>query len=235
MKEILTTAKTATALLQVASLGKFCPYDASYLLPFIEKAFDIEEKIHVKGSNHNHLAKCFATFGKHLMDEGNGVKGLEYLKKAIKMYQEMNLVHANDYADIRAMTGLALIGVSPNEAEKNLRIAETIFKTNLKDHNRMVFLQINSSLLRIFMYANRVEDGLELCQLQKRLIDSTLSKSDTPNLRLFNQMFWLSLFYESSGQRKMARELYIDLITRVEQQIDPRIQKTSFHVSSLIV
>ena len=216
MKKIVTNAKLLiTAPPQIVSLGKACSYDASYLLSLIERAFEIEEKIHGRGSNHNHLAKCFATLEKHLMDESSGVKGLGYLKKAIKMHQDMNLDHTNDYADIKGITGVALTNVSPNEAEKHLRIAEAILKTNFKDHNHMVFLQINSYLLKIFMNTNRVEDGLELAKLQKRLIDSMLSKSCSPNLRLFDQVFSLSLFCEVSGQRKTVRVLYIDLIMRI--------------------
>ena len=214
--------ETATVLLRTESLGKACSYDSSYLLSLIEKALEIEEIVHGRGSNHTHLAICFSRLGYRLMQENSGTQGLNYLKKAIKMFQEMNSDHTNDYGEIQVTAGIALRDVSPNEAEKHFRIAETVFKMNLKGDNHMVFLQINSSLLQIFMQTNRVEDGLELAKLQKGLIDSMLSESCSPNLRLFYQVSWLSLFYEASGQRKTARELYIDLITRIEQQIDPK-------------
>ena len=215
--------KTATLLLRIAILGTSCSYDASYLLSLVHRALEMEETIHGKGSNHEHLAMCFNRLGYFMMKESRGAEGLEYLKKAIEMFEKMNLDHTNSYGDIQVTTGMVLTDFLPNEAEKHLRIGEKVFKTNLKSHNNyLVFLPINTSLLQIYIHTNRLKDGLELAKRQKRLLDSMLSESAIPNLHPLYHVFWLSLFYEASGQRIAARELCIDLIERLEHQIDPK-------------
>ena len=215
------SCNTANVLIRIANVGKHCSYDVSYRLSCIEKALEIEEKRHGKESNHRHLAICFGTLGYLLIKENRESKGLEYLSKAMQMLEEINLDDDKVYGHAHLTIGELLGEQSPNKAEKHLRTAEAVLKKTLKDSSHVALLQINSSLLKIFLQTNRIEDGLELAKKQRRLIDTMLSKSSVPNPGQLCQVVYLAEFYEASGRRNTAKEMYIDVIARLEEQVDP--------------
>ena len=213
--------ETASVLLRIASLGKTCSFQGSYLLSLIQKALEMEEEVHGKGSNHTHLAVCFSRLGYRLMYESNGTQGFEYLEKAIQMLEEMNLDDTYDYSHTQLTIGTVLRDFSPNKAEEHLRIAAAVLKKVVKDDNHIIFLQINSSLLHVFKKTNRIEEGLQVAIVQRDLIDTRLSKSDQLSLRELYHVYWLSSFYEDCGQRNTGMALYKELISRLEKYSDP--------------
>jgi tetratricopeptide (TPR) repeat protein len=148
-------------------------------------------------------------------------KGLEYLDKAMQMLDEINLDDDKFYGNAHLTVGELLGEQSPNKAEKHLRTAEAVLMKTLKDSSHVALLRINSSLLKIFLQTSRIEDGIELAKQQRRLIDTMLSKSSVPNAGQLCQVYHLATFYEASGQRNTAKEMYIDLIARLEEQVDP--------------
>jgi tetratricopeptide (TPR) repeat protein len=70
--------------------------------------------------------------------------------------------------------------------------------------------------MNIYVQTNRIQDGLELAKQQKRLIDTMLSKSDVPSALQLCQVYRLAKFFEESGRRNSAKEIYIDLISRLQ-------------------
>ncbi|CAB4006743.1 tetratricopeptide repeat [Paramuricea clavata] len=212
---------TANVLIRIANLGEHGSYDVSYRLSCIEKALEIEEKRHRKESNHRHLDRCFESLWYFLVTENSESKWLEYLDKAMQMLEEINLDSDKLYGHAHLTIGKRLAEQSPNEAERHLRTAEAVLKKTLKDSSHVVLLQINSSLLKIFLQTNRIQDGIELAKQQRRLIDTMLSKSSVPNAEQLCQVVYLGQFYEASGRRNTAKEMYIDVIARLEEQVDP--------------
>jgi tetratricopeptide (TPR) repeat protein len=212
---------TANVLIRIANVGEHCSYDVSYRLSCIEKALEIEEKRHGKKSNHRHLAICFGTLGYIVIKENLESKGLEYLDKTIQMLEEINLDDDKIYGHTHLTVGELLGELSPNKAEKHLRTAEAVLKKTLKDTSHVALLQINSSLLKVFLQTSRIEDGLQLSKQQRRLIDRMLSKSSVPNVGQLCQVLYLAEFYEASGRRNTAKEMYVDVIARLEEQDDP--------------
>ena len=212
---------TANVLVRVANLGARCSYDVSYRLTCIEKALEIEEKLHGKESNHGHLAICCGTLGYCLITANRESTGLQYLGKSMQMFEEINLDSHKVYGHAQLTIGRLLGEHSPKKAEKHLRTAEAVLMKTLKDNSHVALLQINSSLLKIFLQTNRIQDGLELAKQQRRLIDTMLSKSSAPNAQQLCQMFHLAAFYEAGGRRNTAKEMYIHLIRRLEEQVDP--------------
>ena len=212
---------SANVLMRIANVGEHCSYDVSYRLSCIEKALEIEEKRHGKESNHRHLAICFETLGYFLITENLESKGLKYLAKAIHMLEEINLDSDIFYGHAHLTIGEISGEQSPNKAEKHLRTAEVVLKKILKDSSHVLLLQINSSLLKIFLQTKRIEDGFELCKQQRRLIDTMLSKSSVPNAEQLCQVVHLAEFYEASGRRNTAKEMYIDVIARLEEHVNP--------------
>jgi tetratricopeptide (TPR) repeat protein len=212
---------TAKVLIRIAKVGRHCSCDVSYRLSCIEKALEIEEKRHGKESNHRHLAICFGNLGYLFIEENRESKGLEYLSKFMQMLEEINLHDHKDYGHAHQTIGELLGEQSPNEAEKHLRTAEAVVKKTLKESSHVALLQINSSLPKIFLQTSRIEDGLELAKQQRRLINTMLSKSSVPNAGQLCQVVYLGEFYEASGRRNTAKEMYIDVIARLEEQVDP--------------
>jgi tetratricopeptide (TPR) repeat protein len=212
---------TSNILMRIANLGKHCSCDTSYRLSCIEKALEIEEKFHGKDSNHRHLAICLLSLGLCLITANRQSEGLEYLCKAMQMFKEINLDGTRVYGYAQLIVGRLLGEHSPNKAENHLKTAESVLKKTLKDNNHVTFLQINSSLLKIFLQTNRVQDGLELAKQQRQLVDVMLSKPSAPTAQELCQVLRLAEFYEAGGRKNTAKEMYIDLITRLEKQVDP--------------
>ncbi|XP_028392116.1 nephrocystin-3-like [Dendronephthya gigantea] len=65
-----------------------------------------------------------------------------------------------------------------------------------------------------------MKEGLGLAEKQRRLIDIMFSKSNFPSAHQLSQVFHLASFYEDSGRQNTARNLLIDLIGRIEEQVD---------------
>ena len=172
---------TAKVLIRIANLGKHWSYDVSYRLSCIQKALEIEEKRHRKESNRRHLARCFETLWYFFPTENRESKWLEYLDKVMEMLEKNNLDSDQFYGHAHLTIGDLLRKQSPNKAEKHLRTAEAVLKKTLKDSSHVVLLQINSSLLKIFLQTKRINDAFELAKEQRRLIDRMLSKSSVPN------------------------------------------------------
>ena len=172
---------TAKVLIRIANLGKHWSYDVSYRLSCIQKALEIEEKRHRKESNRRHLARCFETLWYFFPTENRESKWLEYLDKVMEMLEKNNLDSDQFYGHAHLTIGDLLRKQSPNTAEKHLRTAEAVLKKTLKDISHVVLLQINSSLLKIFLQTKRINDAFELAKEQRRLIDRMLSKSSVPN------------------------------------------------------
>ncbi len=212
---------TSNVLIRIANLGIHCSCDTSYRLSCIEKALEIEEKFHGKDSNHGHFAICLGSLGYCLITANRQSEGLEYLCKAMQMFEEINLDGNKVYGHAQLTVGKLLGEHSPNKAENHLKTAEAVLKRTLKDNSHVTLLQINSSLLEIFLQTNRMQDGLELAKQQRRLVDLMLSKSGAPTAQELCQLFHLAEFYEAGGRRNTAKEMYIDLITRLEKQVDP--------------
>jgi tetratricopeptide (TPR) repeat protein len=212
---------TANVLIHIANVGEHCSYDVSYCLSCVEKALEIEKKRHGKESNHRHLAICFGTLGYLLIKEKRESKGLEYLGKAMEMLEEINFRDDKVFGHAHLTIGELLGEQYPNKAEKHLRTAEAVLKKTLKNSNHFALLQINSSLLKIFLHTSRIEDGLKLAKQQRRLIDTMLSKPSVPNAGQLCQVVYLGEFYEASGRRNTAKDMYIDVIARLEEQVDP--------------
>ena len=208
---------TAAVLIRVANLGAHCSFDASYLQSCIERALEIEENIHGKGSNHGHLAICFGALGYHLITTDDKSTALEYLSKAMQMFEQINLDNGEIHHYRELPFGKILGEHSRNRAEQHLRAAEGILKKILNDNSHVILLQISSFLLLIFLEKKRIEDGQELAKQQRHLIEIALSQSSSPSLLQLCQVFRLSMFYEASGQKNTAKEMYIDLITRLEE------------------
>ena len=72
----------------------------------------------------------------------------------------------------------------------------------------------------MFLQNNRIQDGLELAKKQERLIDTMLSKSGAPSDKQLVLVYNLATFYEKSGRQNTAKTIYIDLISRLEEQVD---------------
>ena len=72
----------------------------------------------------------------------------------------------------------------------------------------------------MFLQNNRIQDGLELAKKQERLIDTMLSKSGAPSDEQLVLVYNLAKFYEESGRKNTAKTIYIDLISRLEEQVD---------------
>ena len=214
---------TAYALMQIANMGAYCSYDASYLLSCLEKALEIEEKIHGKECNHGHLARCFGSLGYCLITADRESKGLEYLCRAMQMFEEINLDSDKIYGQpqLQLIFGRILGENCVNKSEKHLRTAKAILKKSLKDNCHVALLEINSSLLKIFLQTNKIQDGLELAEQQRHLIHTMLSKSSVPSAQQLYQVFHLAAFFEDSGRRNTAKEMYYDLISRLVEQVDP--------------
>ena len=215
---------TASALIQIATMGACCSYDASYLLSCLEKALEIEENIHGKGCNHYHSAMCFGLLGYRLITADRESKGLEYLCRAMQMFEEINLDSDKIYGQAQLLQLLFenILGENCiNKSEKHLRTVEAILKKHLKDNCHVALLEINSFLLKIFLQTNKIQDGLELAEQQRRLIHTMLYKSSVPSAQQLYQVFHLAAFFEDSGRRNTAKEMYFDLITRLEEQVDP--------------
>lgn len=213
--------ETASVLLRIASLGKMCCFQGSYLLSLIQKALEMEEEVHGKKSNHTHLALCLSSLGYRLMQESNGAQGFEYLERAIQMLEEMKLNDTYTYGYTHLTIGTVLRDYAPNKAEKHLLIAAAILKKVVNDDNHIILLQVNSSLLHVFKKTNRIQEGFQLAKVQRELIDTRLSKSGQLSLRELYHVYWLSSFYEDCGQRTTALALYNELISRLEQYADP--------------
>ena len=211
----------ANVLIRIANLGTSCSYDASRCLSYIEKALEIEEKFHGKEASHGHLAICYGTLGYCLMTADSESKGLEYLIKSMKIFEEINLDTNKVYGHAQLTIGKLLGEHSPDKAEKHLENAKKVLQKTLRDNSHVTLLQINSSLLKIFLQTNRIQDGLELAEQQKLLIDTMLSESSPHNSQQLFQVFYLADFYEVAGRRNTAKEMYIDLIMRLEDQVDP--------------
>jgi hypothetical protein len=155
-----------------------------------------------------------------LITENRESKWLEYLDKAMQMLEEINLDSDKFYGHVHLTIGKILGKQSPNKAEKLLRTAEGFLKKTLKDSSHVALLQINSSLLKIFLQTKRIDDGFELAKQQRRLINTMLSKSySVPNAEQLCQVVHLAEFYEASGRRNTAKNMYIDLIARLEEQV----------------
>ncbi|XP_028392173.1 uncharacterized protein LOC114516792 [Dendronephthya gigantea] len=212
--------KMANVLVRIANLGAVCCYDPSYLLTCNEKALKIEEKIHGKEANHVHLAMCFGSLGFCLMAADRESEGVDYFCRFLKMFEEINLGSNKAFGRAHLLIGEIFGQHSPGKAEKHLRSAEKVLKKVLKDESDVSLLQINSSLLEIFAQTSRMKEGLELAEKQRRLIDIMLSKSNSPSAHQLSQVFRLASFYEDSGRRNTARDLFIDLIGRIEEQVD---------------
>ncbi|XP_028392191.1 uncharacterized protein LOC114516807 [Dendronephthya gigantea] len=210
----------ADVLVRIANLGAHCCYDPSYLLSCNEKALKIEEKIHGKEANHVHLAICFGSLGSCLMTTNRESEGVEYFCKFLKMFEEINLDANESFGHAHLSIGEIFGQHSPGQAEKHLRSAEKVLKEVLKDESDVSLLQINSSLLEIFAKTSRMKEGLELAEKQRRLIDIMLSKSNSPSAHQLSQVILLASFYEDCGRRNTAKNLFIDLIGRIEEQVD---------------
>ncbi|XP_028391998.1 uncharacterized protein LOC114516664 isoform X2 [Dendronephthya gigantea] len=210
----------AHVLVQIANLGAHCCYDASYLLSCNEKAVKIEEKIHGKEANHIHLAVCIRSLGFCLITANRESEGVEYVCKSLKMFEEINLDANGAFGYAHLSIGEIFGQHSLGQAEKHLRSAEKVLKKVLKDESDVSLLQINSSLLEIFVKTSRMKEGLGLAEEQRRLIDIMLSKSNSPSAHQLSQVLRLASFYEDSGRRNTARDLFIDLIGRIEEQVD---------------
>ena len=213
----------ADVRLRIAYLGEKCSYDPSHLCSYAEKALEMEEKIHGQGSTHKHLARCFEVIGYLSIAANRESKGLDYLGKALRMFEELNFQNKTFYSHALLKVGELLGKYSPIEAEEHLRKAKAVLENDLTD-NHFTLLKVNNSLLRIFSQANRIQDGLELAEEQSRLIDRTFSKCTTPGFlelsHVFDHWFDLAEFYELSGRRNTAKAMYLDVITRVQEQID---------------
>jgi tetratricopeptide (TPR) repeat protein len=215
---------TAYVLVQIANMGACCSYDASYLLSCLEKALEIEENIHGKECNHRHSAMCIGLLGYRLITADRESKGLEYLCRAMQMFEEINLDSDKIYGQaqlLQLLFGNILGENCINKSEKHLRTVEAILKKRLKDNCHVALLEINSFLLKIFLQANKIQDGLELAEQQRHLIHTMLSKSSVPSAQQLYQVFHLAAFFEDSGRRNTAKEMYFDLISRLEEQVDP--------------
>ena len=220
--------KTANVLLRIANLGERCSYETSYILSCMEKALKIEEKLHGVESNHGHLAICFASLGYQLIKNSNESEGFEYIHKATQIFEENNLEDIGMYTHVQVTVGNILGEHSPSKAEKHLTTAKDVLKKALKDDSHIALLQINSSLLKIFLHTNRIEEGIELAESQERLIGTKLSKTSTLTVQLLSQQFHLSAFYEACGRRTTARKMYIDLIARLEELDDRDSNKSEY-------
>ncbi|CAB3996750.1 PREDICTED: uncharacterized protein LOC109474323 [Paramuricea clavata] len=212
------SCNTANVLIRIAKLGEYCSYDVSYRLSCIAKALEIKAKCHGNESNHRHLAKCFESLWYFLITENRESKWLEYLNKAMQMLEEINLDSDKFYGYAHLTIGNILGKQSPSKAEKLLRTADGFLKKTLKDSSHVALLQINSSLLKIFLQTKRIDDGFELAKQQRRLINILLSKPSVPNVEQLCQVVHLAEFYEASGRRNTAKNMYIDLIARLEEQ-----------------
>ena len=208
----------ANVRLRIAYLGEKCSYDPSHLCSYAEKALEMEEKIHGQGSTHAHLAGCFEVFGYLFIAANRESKGLDYLGKALRMFEELNFQNKTFYGHALLKVGELLGEYSPIEAEEHLRKAKAVLENDLTD-NYFTLLKVNNSLLRIFSQANRIQDGLELAEEQSHLIDRNFSKCTTGFLEL-SHVFDLAEFYELSGRRNTAKAMYLDVITRVQEEID---------------
>ncbi|XP_028391922.1 uncharacterized protein LOC114516594 [Dendronephthya gigantea] len=212
--------KMANVLVRIAYLGEHCCHDPSYLLSCNEKALKIEEKIHGKEANHVHLARCFGSLGSCLMKANRESEGVEYICRSLKMFEEINLDANKAFGHAHLSIGETFGQISPEQAEKHLRSAEKALKKVLMDESDVLLLEINSSLLEIFAKTNRMKEGLELAEKQRRLIDIMLSKSNSPSAHQLSYVFRLASFYEDNGRRKTATDLFIVLIGRIEEQVD---------------
>ena len=215
----------ANVLLRITHLGEKCSCDVSYLISCHEKALEIEEKVHGKESDHAHLAMCFESFGYLLIRANQESKGLEYLGKAMKMFEQMNFHNKHFYGYAQAKTGEILGEHSPFEAEAHLKKAKSVLKKTVSDESDITLLQINSFLLNIYIRTNRIQEGFELAKEQRRLIEIMLSRSTVPSIHDMFQLYQLALYYETSGRRNTAKEIYISLITCLQEQvkqIDPK-------------
>ena len=210
----------AGVLLHIAYFGEKCLYDPSHLGSYFEKALDIEEKVHGKGSNHAHLAACFELLGYHSIAANRETKGLEYLDKALRIFEELSFHNKPFYGHALLKVGELLGEYSPTEAEEHLRKAKVVLNNASADESTFTLLKINSYLLRIFQQTNRIQDGLEVAKEQSRLIDSMLSNGTVPSFLDLCHVFKLAEFYEWSGRRNTAKAMYFDVITRTQEQID---------------
>ena len=208
---------TAAVLIRVANLGAQCSFDASCLQSCIERALEIEENIHGKGSNHCHLAMCFGALGYYFIRTDDKLTGLEYLSKAMQMFERIDLENGEIHRYRELPFGKILGEHSRNRAEQQLRTAEGILKKILNDNSHVMLLQISSFLLLIFLDENRIEDSQELAKQQRYLIEATLSQCSSPSLLQLCQLFRLCMFYEESGRKNTAKVIYIDLIKRLEE------------------
>ena len=215
--------KTANVLVRIANLGEQCLQDqSSYSLSCAEKALQIEEEIHGKGSNHGHVAICRGSLGYHMIKANLGTEGLKNLESALQMFEENNFVDVGMYSHVQITLGNVLGEHSPDKAEKHLKDAAAVLKTTLTDDSHVTLIQVNSSLLMIFLQTNRIPEGLELAKKQKDAIDTMLSKSSMPSFQCLSQIFHLAAFYASSGQQETAKKMYIGLIARLEGMVDPK-------------
>ena len=214
--------KTANVLVRIANLSKVCLQDSSYSLSCAEKALQIEEEIHGKDSNHDHVAICRGSLGYHMINANLGTEGLENVEVALRMFEENNFVDVGMFDDVQVTLGNVLGEHSPDNAEKHLKDAVAVLKTILTDDTHIALIQINSSLLTVFLQTKRIREGLELAKKQKGAIDTMLSKSSTPSFQCLSQIFHLAAFYAASGKQETARKMYIDLIARLEGMIDPK-------------
>ncbi|XP_028412663.1 uncharacterized protein LOC114535578 [Dendronephthya gigantea] len=212
---------TANVLIRIANLGASCSHDALRRLSYIEKALDIEEKVHGKEASHGHLAICYGTLGYCLVTADRKSKGLEYLIKSLKVFEEINLDTNKVYGNVQLTIGNLLGEHSPNKAEKHLENAKNVLEKISWNNSHVALLQVNSSLLKIFLQENRIQDGVELAKQQRHLIDRMLSESCPHNSQQLFQVFYLADFYEVTGRRNTAKEMYIDLVRRLEEQVDP--------------
>lgn len=116
----------AKVLLAIASLGKMCSFQDSYLLSLTEKALELEEQVHGKGSKDPHLAMCYSQIGCNLMLKSCGTQGLEFLEQAIQIFQEVKSVNTYNYGHTQLAIGTVVSNRFPDRAEEHLKIAETI-------------------------------------------------------------------------------------------------------------
>ena len=212
----------AIVLLAIFSLGTMCSLQDSYLLSLIQKALELEEQVHGKGSNDPHLARCYSKIGCSMMLKSHGAQGLEFLEQAIQIFQEKKLDNTYNYGHTQFAMGKVLSYLSPNKAEEHLKIAESILKKILKDENHIVLFTINSTLLHVYRKTSRIKEGLELAdKVHRNFIEKRLSKSSQLSLAELYQVFKLAEFYKLCGRRNTARALYTNLISHIEEHVDP--------------
>ena len=192
----------AKSLLQYSGVSRY-KGDLETALRQVKEAHEINLKVF--GVNNIRTATSYNSFAVMMYQTGNIPKAIEYMYKAIKIFEEKQ---SSDYADtLELKTNLAALLFASKRYQEAEKIAREVYNIQLEKlgetHDSTIYSQ--QTLAKALTFLSRLDEAQKLAEIA---LDNSIKYLGSKNPLTSGAYFTLAKTYEKQNKIQQALEIY---------------------------